>query len=53
GPYNLSSLKQMLGDGKLCKETLLWTEGMNEWAKAEDIADIKSLFIQMPPIPRK
>ena len=52
GPYNISSLKQMLGDGKLGKETLLWTEGMNEWVKAEDIADLKSLFIQIPPIPK-
>ena len=42
----------MLGDGKLGKETLLWTEGMDEWVKAEDIVDLKSLFIQIPPIPK-
>ena len=53
GPFDMNTLAQMVVAGTLLKESLVWTKGMNDWAKAEDVNDLKSLFPEMPPIPNK
>lgn len=51
GPYDLPTLRNMIGSGKLTKESLVWKTGMSTWLKAGEVDDIKNLFPEMPPIP--
>lgn len=47
GPLTREELK-----GSICKESLLWKEGMADWMPAEQIEDLKDLFeLSPPPIP--
>ena len=51
GPFDPNTLKQMIIAGTFTKDTLVWKQGMTEWAKAESVDELKSLFGVMPPIP--
>ena len=51
GPYEKSTLKEMIIEGKINKNTLLWKDGMKDWESAESIEEIKDLFPNIPPIP--
>lgn len=59
GPFELKTLRKMAATGRLTKNTLVWTEGMDDWAEAADIEAFKSLFANtsagpaIPPIPKK
>lgn len=45
GPYNEEELKQKAID----RDTLVWTEGMEDWKKAGEIDDLKAFFAAVPP----
>lgn len=47
GPYSLEVIEKELLTGKISNDTLLWTQGMNGWAKASTI--LTSSFAQTPP----
>ncbi|MDR0916884.1 MAG: SPFH domain-containing protein [Oscillospiraceae bacterium] len=51
GPYTLQVLKQMAVAGQLDPSSLVWKDGMSEWAKAESVEELKSLFVVPPLIP--
>ena len=51
GPYEPSTLKQMINDGQFTSESLVWKIGMSEWEKAGNLDDLKSMFVIIPPIP--
>ena len=51
GPFDLSSLTQMISNGVLMMDTLVWKTGMAQWTKAGETSDLKNLFPVMPPIP--
>lgn len=51
GPYDLNMLHQMATAGQLNADSLVWKNGMSEWAKAGTIDELKSIFVVMPPIP--
>ena len=51
GPYNLAVLQQMATQGQFNAESLVWKNGMAEWAKAGTIDELKSMFVVIPPIP--
>lgn len=54
GPFDLSVLTQMVASGKLTKESLVWTTGMAQWVKAEDVDALKTIFPPViPPIPKQ
>lgn len=53
GPYELNALNQMATTGQFKADSLVWKNGMSEWAKADDIDELKSMFIVMPPIPKQ
>ena len=42
GPYDSQVLKQMIDDNKINRDTLVWTNGMKDWKKAEE--EIGELF---------
>lgn len=51
GPYDKKALKEMIDEGKISKDTLMWKDGMNDWEKAETIEEIDKMFPNIPPIP--
>ena len=52
GPFDMSVLAQMVADGQLTTDSLVWKNGMVQWAKAGTLDDLKVLFANaMPPIP--
>lgn len=53
GPYDISTLKQMMTTGQFTSENLVWKSGMAEWVKAGTIDEMKQLFPDMPPIPKE
>ena len=51
GPFDINILKQMAIAGQFKPNSLVWKNGMSEWAKAGTIDELKSIFVVMPPIP--
>lgn len=51
GPYDRVILAQMVQNGTLNQSTLVWTQGMAEWAQAGTVAELQALFSQVPPPP--
>ena len=50
GPFSMETLKQMASSGALASDSLVWKQGMAEWAQAGDVQELKSLFdIAVPP----
>ena len=49
GPFDVSELKQRIDGGAVTRETLVWSEGMADWAKASDVAGVARLFGSSPP----
>ena len=51
GAFPLEVLSQMKQNGQLTKDTLVWKQGMANWENAGNVEDLRSLFVEMPPIP--
>lgn len=53
GPYDLAMLKTMASNGSLGKDSLVWKQGMAEWAQASSVLELSSIWNtpDMPPIP--
>lgn len=49
GPFNADALKQMVQQGSLTKESLVWKPGMSAWTKAGDVAELKVILESAPP----
>lgn len=45
GPFGLEELKNK----KITKNTPVWCQGMEDWKYAEDVAELKSILMVMPP----
>ena len=55
GPYTLSVLSTMAGNGQFSKESLVWKSGMANWQAAGSIPELAGLFAgsvpSVPPVP--
>ncbi len=52
GPFDVSVLAQMVSLGQLTSDSLVWKSGMEQWAKAGTVVELKEMFANsMPPIP--
>ena len=52
GPFEISVLSQMAKAGQLTADSLVWKAGMEQWAKAGTIDELKNLLANtIPPIP--
>ena len=52
GPFDISVLAQMATARQLTVDSLVWKNGMEQWAKTGTVDELKSLFTNvMPPIP--
>lgn len=49
GPFDLATLKQMALAGQFAATSLVWKAGMAEWAKADSMEDLRSIFTDVPP----
>ncbi len=49
GPFDLAALRQQAASGQLTRESLVWTNGMAQWAKAGDVPALAPLFAEVPP----
>jgi hypothetical protein len=51
GPFPLTVLAQQAQGGQLTRETLVWTQGMANWAPAGEVAELAQVFNAPPPMP--
>ena len=52
GPFDISVLAQMATVGQLTADSLVWKNGMAQWANAGTVDELKNIFANvMPPIP--
>lgn len=49
GPYNMDLCKQMVQNGQLTPQTMVWKEGLPAWTPASQVPELQILF--MPPTP--
>jgi membrane protease subunit (stomatin/prohibitin family) len=49
GPFDLAALRQQVASGQLTRSSLVWKNGMAQWAKAGEVAELASLFADVPP----
>jgi hypothetical protein len=49
GPFTYEQLSQMVSQGTLKQESLVWKQGMASWMQASGVADLAPLFANLPP----
>src|ERR1700687_160227 len=52
GPYPEVQLREFIANGTVSAQTLVWTEGMAAWQKAEEIPGLLSGDSGPPPVPQ-
>ena len=51
GPFEIGALQQMIASGQFTKQTLVWKDGMANWAAAGTVPELSQLFGAVPPPP--
>jgi len=51
GPVPMDQLQQMATDGTVTKDTMVWKDGMADWAKAGEQQELQNFFVVSPPLP--
>ncbi len=51
GPFNIDEIEEMIKTKEIGSSTLMWSTGMEKWAKARDIEEIETLFNYLTPPP--
>ena len=55
GPCDWNKLQQLVQQGQLTHDTIVWTQGMSQWQKAGEVQELTPLFQgsapEMPPMP--
>ena len=49
GPFTMDSLAGQVNTGQLTRDTLVWTQGMDQWTAAGQVSELTELFKQVPP----
>jgi membrane protease subunit (stomatin/prohibitin family) len=49
GPFAEQALAQMLQNGQITKDTMVWKNGMAAWTVAGQVPEVAKLFTQAPP----
>lgn len=49
GPFDRETLGHMAAAGALSADSLVWTDGMEDWTRAGDVAELAGLFSGQPP----
>jgi len=51
GPFNTSQLQAGLAAAQISGATLVWTNGMAEWSRADQVPALAQIFAAPPPPP--
>ena len=51
GPFSKAALGRMASEGKISRDTFVWTAGQDGWLRAEDVQELAQLFTILPPPP--
>jgi hypothetical protein len=51
GPYDMTTLGNMVTTGTLIKSSLVWKPGMDNWVRAETVQELQAVFGSVPPVP--
>ncbi|AKO97885.1 hypothetical protein MALG_02730 [Marinovum algicola DG 898] len=49
GPFDAAELKRKVSSGELTGETYVWMEGMTEWKRAKEVAQLQDILAAAPP----
>lgn len=49
GPFDQGALRQQVASGQLTRASLVWKNGMAQWMKAGEVAELAQLFADVPP----
>ena len=49
GPFDMIALQSQASSGGLKRDSLVWKAGMAQWVKASEVAELSSLFANVPP----
>jgi membrane protease subunit (stomatin/prohibitin family) len=49
GPFDMGALQQQVASGTLTRNSLVWKNGMAQWVKASEVAELATLFANVPP----
>ena len=49
GPFDLAALKTHAQAGRITRDTLVWQQGMANWAKAGEVSQLADVFATVPP----
>lgn len=49
GPYDMQTLQQLVQNGQVNAQTMVWCQGMAAWAPAQSRPDLAQLFMPQPP----
>ncbi|MEM6647591.1 MAG: SPFH domain-containing protein [Bacteroidota bacterium] len=49
GPFDMVTLSQQVQQGQITRETLVWTNGMPQWAAAGSVPELAQYFGAVPP----
>lgn len=49
GPVSFSEMEALMASFKVSRETLVWQEGMGQWAKAETLPQLAQVLQKFPP----
>lgn len=49
GPFAQDVLKQLIQQGRITQDTLMWKQGMANWTPAKQIPELSGFFGSMPP----
>jgi len=51
GPFGSAQLRDLMAQGRLTRDSMVWSAGQDGWKKAGEVAALASLFAMMPPPP--
>ncbi|HET6251504.1 MAG TPA: SPFH domain-containing protein [Tepidisphaeraceae bacterium] len=49
GPFDMSALQDKITAGAITRESMVWTTGMPAWVAASNVAELASMFQEVPP----
>ena len=49
GPFLMDELQRQAQAGQLTRSTMVWTQGMAKWTPAGEVAELNTLFANLPP----
>lgn len=49
GPFDMATLQNLVAQGSLTPDTLVWRQGMSAWSKASETPELQNLFGATPP----